>query len=72
MTTGFNAQAYLSRELYEAITDVRVRQPAFADGSSLEKQGQQALASGQIVPAARYFLEACIRFDRAAASSHRP
>ena len=33
-------------------------QPAFADGSSLEKQGQQALASGQIVPAARYFLEA--------------
>ena len=47
-------------------------QPAFADGSSLEKQGQQALASGQIVPAARYFLEACIRFDRAAAASHRP
>jgi Protein kinase domain len=47
-------------------------QPAFADGSSLEKQGQQALASGQIVPAARYFLEACIRFDRAVAASHRP
>jgi hypothetical protein len=34
MTTGFNAQAYLSRELYEAITDVRVRQPAFADGEA--------------------------------------
>ena len=34
MTTGFNAQAYLPRELYEAITDVRVRQPAFADGEA--------------------------------------
>ena len=45
-------------------------QPAFADGSSLEKQGQQALSSGQVVPAARYFLEACLRFDRAAAASH--
>jgi len=46
-------------------------QPAFAEGSSLEKQGQQALSSGQVVPAARYFLEACIRFDRAAAAPHR-
>jgi serine/threonine-protein kinase len=47
-------------------------QPAFADGSSLEKQGQQALSSGQVVPAAQYLLEACIRFDRAVAASHRP
>ena len=34
MTAGFNAQAYLSSELYEGITDVRVRQPAFADGEA--------------------------------------
>jgi len=34
MTTGFDAPAYLPRELYEAITDVRVRQPAFADGEA--------------------------------------
>jgi hypothetical protein len=34
MTTGFEAQAYLPRELYEAVTDVRVRQPAFADGEA--------------------------------------
>ena len=34
MTTGFDAQAYLPRELYEAITDVRVRQPAFADSEA--------------------------------------
>jgi hypothetical protein len=47
-------------------------QPAFADGSTLEKQGQQALSSGQTVPATRYFLEACIRFDRAVAAGRRP
>ncbi len=34
MTTGFDARAYLPRELYEAITDIRIRQPAFADGEA--------------------------------------
>jgi DhnA family fructose-bisphosphate aldolase class Ia len=34
MPTGFDAQAYLPRELYEAITNVRVRQPALADGEA--------------------------------------
>jgi DhnA family fructose-bisphosphate aldolase class Ia len=34
MAAGFDARAYLPRELYEAITDVRIRQPAFADGEA--------------------------------------
>ena len=34
MRTGFDARAYLPRELYEAITDVRIRQPTFADGEA--------------------------------------
>ena len=54
------------------MTDGGVALLSQADGSALEKQGQQALASGQLVPATRSFLEACIRFDRAAAASHRP
>ena len=34
MPTGFDARAYLPRELYDAITEMRVRQPAFADGEA--------------------------------------
>jgi DhnA family fructose-bisphosphate aldolase class Ia len=34
MPTGFDARAYLPREVYEGITDVRVRQPGFADGEA--------------------------------------
>jgi DhnA family fructose-bisphosphate aldolase class Ia len=34
MPTGFDARAYLRRDLYEAITDIRVRQPGFADGEA--------------------------------------
>lgn len=34
MTTGFDARAYLPRDLYDAITDVRVRQPGFAEGEA--------------------------------------
>jgi tetratricopeptide (TPR) repeat protein len=41
------------------------RLPAFADGVALEKQGEQALQSGQPAAAARRFLEARIRFERA-------
>jgi tetratricopeptide (TPR) repeat protein len=40
------------------------RLPAFADGVALEKQGEQALQSGQPAAAARRFLEARIRFER--------
>jgi serine/threonine-protein kinase len=39
--------------------------PAFAEGADLESQGQQALASAQPVLAARHFLEARERFERA-------
>lgn len=34
MPTGFEARAYLPREIYDAITDVRVKQPGFADGEA--------------------------------------
>ncbi len=40
-------------------------QPLFADGAALERQGQQALQSGQLASGARRFLEARIRFERA-------
>lgn len=41
------------------------RRPAFADGVALERQGEQALQAGQPATAARRFLEARIRFERA-------
>jgi tetratricopeptide (TPR) repeat protein len=41
------------------------RAPAFGEGIDLESQGQQALAAGQAVTAARRFLEARGRFERA-------
>ncbi len=34
MPTGFDARAYVPRDLYESITDIRIRQPAFADGEA--------------------------------------
>jgi DhnA family fructose-bisphosphate aldolase class Ia len=34
MPTRFDARAYLPREVYEGITDIRVRQPGFADGEA--------------------------------------
>lgn len=34
MPTGFEARAHLPREIYDAITDLRVRQPGFADGEA--------------------------------------
>ncbi len=45
--------------------------PGFADANALERQGQQAFESGQLVGAARRFLEARIRFERAERSARR-
>jgi tetratricopeptide (TPR) repeat protein len=46
--------------------------PPFSDATTLEGQGQQALQSGQFVAAARRFLEARIRFERAERVARRP
>lgn len=42
--TGFDARAYLPRELYEAVTDVRVRQPGFADEEAQRRTRRRVLA----------------------------
>ena len=34
MPTGFDARAYVPRDLYDGITDIRVRQPGFADAEA--------------------------------------
>ena len=39
--------------------------PAYAEGADLERRGEQALAAGQAASAARFFLEARGRFERA-------
>jgi DhnA family fructose-bisphosphate aldolase class Ia len=44
MSMGFEARAYLPRELYEAITDVRVRQPGFADGEADRRARRRVVA----------------------------
>jgi len=44
--------------------------PLFAEAIDLERQGDQALASGYVVIAARRFLEARNRFERARRASH--
>jgi hypothetical protein len=44
--------------------------PLFAEAIDLERQGDQALASGDVVTAARRFLEARNRFERARRASH--
>ena len=44
MPTGFDARAYVPRDLYEAITDIRVRQPAFADGEA-DRRGRRRVAA---------------------------
>jgi tetratricopeptide (TPR) repeat protein len=46
--------------------------PVFADATALEGQGLQALESNQLVAAARRFLEARIRFERAGRAARRP
>ncbi len=47
------------------------RQAGFSAARSLAEQGRQALQSGQFVTAARRFLEARIRFERAGRSAGR-
>jgi DhnA family fructose-bisphosphate aldolase class Ia len=50
MPTGFEARAYLPRDLYEAITDIRVRHPAFADGEADRRaRRQRAAPDGKLV-----------------------
>src|SRR5262245_14884992 len=50
MQTGFDARAYLPSELYEAITDVRVRQPGFADGEADRRARRRVAApDGKLV-----------------------
>src|SRR5262245_20926592 len=50
MSTGFDARAYLPRELYQAITDIRVRQPAFADGEADRRSRRRVLVpDGKLV-----------------------
>ena len=44
MPNGFDARAYLSRDLYAAITDIRVRQPGFADGEA-DRRARRAVAA---------------------------
>jgi DhnA family fructose-bisphosphate aldolase class Ia len=44
MPTGFDARAYLPREVYEAITDLRVRQPGFADGEADRRERRRVAA----------------------------
>jgi DhnA family fructose-bisphosphate aldolase class Ia len=48
--TGFDARAYLPRALYDAITDVRVRQPALADGEADRRARRRTMApDGRLV-----------------------
>jgi DhnA family fructose-bisphosphate aldolase class Ia len=50
MPTGFDARAYLPRELYQAVTDIRVRQPAFADGEADRRSRRRVLVpDGKLV-----------------------
>jgi DhnA family fructose-bisphosphate aldolase class Ia len=43
MPTEFDARAYLPRELYEGVTDIRVRRPAFADGEADRRSRRRVL-----------------------------
>ena len=50
MSTGFDARTYLPRELYEGVTDIRVRQPAFADGEADRRSRRRVLVpDGKLV-----------------------
>lgn len=44
MPTGFDAGAYLPREVYEGITEIRVRQPGFAD-SEADRRARRRVAA---------------------------
>ena len=50
MPTGFDARAYLPRDLYDGITDIRVRQPGFADGEADRRARRRVAApDGKLV-----------------------
>ena len=50
MPTGFDARAYLPRELYDGITDIRVRQPGFADAEADRRARRRVAApDGKLV-----------------------
>jgi DhnA family fructose-bisphosphate aldolase class Ia len=50
MSTGFDARTYLPRALYEGVTDIRVRQPAFADGEADRRSRRRVLVpDGKLV-----------------------
>jgi DhnA family fructose-bisphosphate aldolase class Ia len=50
MPTGFDARAYLPREMYDAVTDLRVRQPGFADGEADRRTRRRvAVPDGKLV-----------------------
>ncbi len=50
MFTGFDARTYLPRALYEGVTDIRVRQPAFADGEADRRSRRRVLVpDGKLV-----------------------
>lgn len=50
MRTGFDARTYLPRDLYDGITDTRVRQPGFADGEADRRARRRVAApDGKLV-----------------------
>ena len=50
MPTGFDARAYLPRETYDAITDIRIKQPGFADGEADRRTRRRVVApDGKLV-----------------------
>jgi hypothetical protein len=50
MPTGFDARAYLPRETYDAITDIRIKQPGFADGEADRRTRRRVVApDGRLV-----------------------
>ena len=50
MPIGFDARAYLPRDLYDGITDIRVRQPSFADGEADRRARRRVAApDGKLV-----------------------
>jgi hypothetical protein len=50
MPTGFDARAYLPRETYDAITDIRIKQPGFADGEADRRARRRVVApDGKLV-----------------------
>ena len=44
MPTGFDARAYLPRDVFDGITDIRVRQPGFADGEAVRRARRRGAA----------------------------